>query len=239
VLYLFATVSKAHLPTLATGDGWSDGAAPRTEHLSAEERAVLGARWLASAQMEHASVSAFAQLSLHLAALGAPSELVERSHLAALDEIRHARRCFALASAYGATPWTAGPIAELVHTDASSIDRVRLAVGSLVDGCLAAGIAADVAASGARTAADPAVRQTLAMIALDEERHAELAWSVLAWCLDTGDDAVRTAVAARAARLGDELAHTLGAIASERSAVVRDRAAALVAARAAALATAA
>jgi hypothetical protein len=54
-----------------------------------------------------------AQPRLHLAALGAPASLVELAHLAALDEIRHARRCFALASAYAGRVWTPGPIAGL------------------------------------------------------------------------------------------------------------------------------
>jgi hypothetical protein len=127
---------------------------------------------------------------------------------------------------------------------------VRLAIGSLVDGCLNEGIAADVAANGARGARDPIVRDTLQMIAADEERHAELAWSVLAWCLDTGGETVRAAVAARVARLTDELAprapefpglsperlvahglfdqDTIGRLAAARIEAVRLRAAALV-----------
>ncbi|HUQ08354.1 MAG TPA: hypothetical protein VM261_37945, partial [Kofleriaceae bacterium] len=75
---------KARLPDVTPGRGWADDATPRVAHLSAAERRTLAEAWLLSARMEHASIPAFAQLSLHLAALGAPSDLVERTHTAAL-----------------------------------------------------------------------------------------------------------------------------------------------------------
>jgi hypothetical protein len=198
---------KAALPTRTTGSAWSDGASPNVQHLSREERATLAELWTLSAQMEHASVPAFSQLSLHLAALGAPSELVERKHVAALDEIRHARRCFAIASAYAGTAISAGPITELQQVAAGTIDPIRLAIGTLVDGCVAEGVAAEVAGAASETATDPVVKAALAMIARDEATHAELGWSVLAWCLD--QRGVRDAVAARVAKLDDQLAPRL------------------------------
>jgi hypothetical protein len=202
------------------------------------------------AQMEHASIAAFAQLSLHLGALGADSDLVERTHLAALDEIRHARRGFAIASAYGGAAVSAGPIAELRTPDASEIDFVRLALGTLIDGCIAEGVASDVTGAASTQAIDPVVRDTLAMIASDEARHAELAWDVLAWCLDTGGAAVRDAVAFRLNVLDrqisdpapelegiprDQLAEhgildqdSIGEITARRLAAAKDRAAGLL-----------
>lgn len=247
---------RAHLPELAEGNGWSDGTTPRTDRLSDDERRVLAAAWLTSARMEHASIAAFAQLGLHLAALGASSDLVERTHLAALDELRHARRCYALASAYAGTTWTAGSITALGHGDQTPVDFTRLAVGSLVDGCLAEGVAADVARSGSRTATDSVIQQTLAMIGDDEARHAELAWSVLTWALEAGGEPVQSAVALRVAKLHEELAPrapdfagldvtrllehglsdqgSLAAIAIRRIAAVRARAQGLLEARKAA-----
>jgi hypothetical protein len=239
---------KAALPKHAEGPGWSDAAAPNVQHLSRAERATLASLWLISARMEHASVAAFSQLSLHLAAIGAPSELVERTHVAALDEIRHARRCYAIASAFAGKTLTAGPIAELACPDTTPIDPIRLAIGTLVDGCVAEGVAADVARTASKVATDPVVRDALAMIARDEETHAELAWSVLEWCLEMRG--ARRAVAARVAKLDDELAPKLpdlsgfsaaglaahgvldqaqiGTLAAARIAVVRERASLLV-----------
>jgi hypothetical protein len=49
-------------------------------------------------------------LSLQLAALGAPADLLRRTHEAALDEVRHAERCYSLASDFGAERYSAGAI---------------------------------------------------------------------------------------------------------------------------------
>lgn len=191
---------------MAHGAGWTDGATPHVSSLSAEDRGLLASAWLASTRMEHASIPAFAQLSMHLAALGAPSDLVERSHRAALEELAHARRCFAIASAYAGATLAAGRIQALGRGGDPPIDLIGLAVGSLVDGCLAEGIAADVAARGARAARDPVIRDAFTTIARDEATHAELGWSVLEWALVAGGDAVVAAVAARVDRLRNELA---------------------------------
>ena len=49
-----------------------------------------GAAWARAAAFEHASVAAFARLSLQLMAHGAPTALLGEVHRAALDETRHA-----------------------------------------------------------------------------------------------------------------------------------------------------
>lgn len=247
--------NRARLPELATGDGWSAQPVTLQLDLPAAERAVLGELWLLTARMEHASVAAFSQLSLHLSALGAPARLLAATHRAALEEIDHAQQCFAIASAITGVVHTAGPIAALGGGGdgggGSTIDLTRLAIGSLVDGCLAEGIASDVAARGETMAAEPAIRATLATIAREEAGHAELAWDVLAWCLETGSDVVRTAVVTRVEALGDEVTprlpnvlgrideralaaygvidqDTLGQIATARIAAVQHRARVLV-----------
>ncbi|MEO8702748.1 MAG: ferritin-like domain-containing protein [Kofleriaceae bacterium] len=238
--------NRAQLPELATGEGWSTQDVVLDCTLTAGERRVLGELWLLTARMEHASVAAFSQLSLHLAALGAPARLLTATHTAALEEIRHAEHCFAIARAITGVPHTAGPITALDRGSDSAIDLSRLAIGSLVDGCLAEGIASDVASQSAQRADEPTIRATLAMIGREEAGHAELAWDVLAWCLAHGDDALHHAVATRVEALGNELTprlpaianvddaalsrygvidqHSLGAIASARVAAVQQRA---------------
>ncbi|MBZ4398118.1 ferritin-like domain-containing protein [Myxococcus faecalis] len=183
---------RARVARRALGAGWADDAVPEVSGLTTWQRTVLGEAWMTSARMEHASVPAFAKLSLRLSAMGAPSALLEDCHLAALDEVRHARRCFALARAFSGVDWTAGPIPELeqegVKPMATGSEEAwaRLARGSLLDGCLAEGVASLVAAEGARRAADPVVRETLSVIAEDEARHAELGWEVLDFALERG-----------------------------------------------------
>ncbi len=167
-------------------DAWVDApdALPDVSRLSADERARAAARWTRDAREEHASVAAFSRLSLDLLALGAGASLVERAHRAALDEVRHARLGFALASAYAGSP--VGPDAwpdALVGTGAESARETlrRVAVESLVDGAYGEGLAA-LRAEGER-ADDPAVAAVLDVIAGDEAAHAALGWDVLAFCV--------------------------------------------------------
>ncbi len=135
--------------------------------------------WRASAAYEHASVASFARLSLQLLSLGAPPDLVEDTHRAAQDEIRHAALSYGIAAAsspaHGPGPL---PLATLALGD---IDT--LAVECLLDGC----IGETVAALDAHHAADTAGGHRLAAIhrgiAQDEERHAALAFRIIAWCL--------------------------------------------------------
>jgi hypothetical protein len=202
--------NRARLPRTRHGDDWHHGAGPEVANLAPAERAALGELWLLAAHMEHASVAAFSSLSLHLSALGAPPALLVRTHQAALDEIRHAQRCYAIASAYAGRALSAGPIVELQHPGKhGGVDLVRLAVGSLVDGCVAEGLASDVARHSAQAATDPVVRETLAMIADDEAGHAELAWAILQWCIDQHDPAVLGALTDRIARLHQQVTPAL------------------------------
>src|SRR5690606_4020321 len=99
---------------LRGGADWTRGPRPSAEGLDAATRAALEALWLHDARAEHASVPAFARLSWLLAAAGAPAELLARAHRAALEEIEHAERCFALAAGYGGRAHTVEPMPELV-----------------------------------------------------------------------------------------------------------------------------
>jgi hypothetical protein len=174
--------------------GWSKGTTPTLNDLSPDERAGLGAAWAHDAHVEHASIASFSRFALELMALGAPGELVEEAHRAALDEVRHARLCFALAEGYTgrrAAPGTMplGPTLAL----ASSLEE--LAVSTAREACIGETISAIVAAEQLTHATDPAVRRALAAIATDEARHAELAWRTISWAIREGGESVRRAVA--------------------------------------------
>lgn len=184
------------------GGAWAEpDLEPRLEGLDSTARAALAEGWLADALAEHASIAAFSRLSLELLAAGAPPELLHLTHRAALDEVRHARLTFALASAYAGRPLTAGTFPEAVEPGRSRPPRDRagwlsvLAVESLQDGVLGEGAAAMVAEEARQRAVDPAVQRALAIIARDEARHTELAWNILGWCLAEGGDPVAAAVA--------------------------------------------
>ena len=140
------------------------------------------ARWLRAALAEHASVAAFSQISLQLLALGAPARLLEGTHRAALDEIRHAEITFALASAYGGGTHV-GPSPLSIDTAPASRSLREVAIDALLDGCIGE-------AANALAMADEAEHEPIAEVAAlirtlvsDEERHAILAWQVVQWAI--------------------------------------------------------
>lgn len=172
--------------------------------LAPATRAWLSHVWLRDAAEEHASIAAFAQLSLELIAVGAPPDLLSACHAAALDEVRHATHGYRLASLYGDRPWSPQALPEAAQpgrSHRSHEDRlVHLAVDSLRDGCLNEGWAAEQARQAA-AAAHPQIAPVLLAIADDEQRHAELAWQILAFCLAQGGAPVAAQVAHATAAL--------------------------------------
>ncbi|MGK3965247.1 ferritin-like domain-containing protein [Sorangium sp. So ce118] len=171
----------------------ADGTTADVRRLSAEARAELARAWTSDALLEHASVASFGRFALELLAVGAPAELVEAAHHAALDEIRHAGLCFALAGAYGGAP--VGPSAfPFGGAVAVSEDLAAVAASAAREGCVGETLAAVLAAEQLGQARDPAVRAALTVIAADEARHAELAWRAVAWAVATGGAEVRAAV---------------------------------------------
>jgi hypothetical protein len=176
--------------------GWSlDVLAPDTTGLDRDVCRALASAWTADALLEHASIAAFSRFSIELLAVGAPADLVIAAHQAALDEVRHARICFALAQGYAGAP--IGPSAFPFEGAVSiSTDLASLAAATAREGCIGETLAAAIAAEQLARAVDPAVRRALSAIAEDEARHAELAWRTVAWALDRGGPAVRAAVAA-------------------------------------------
>jgi hypothetical protein len=176
---------------------WTDAAIASARHrLSAPLAREIGLEWLADARLEHASVAAFASLSLSLLAVGAPPELLAACQRAGLDEVEHARVCFALASRFMGATLGPGPLSlsgfEIVT------DLEELVLRTWLDGCVEETVAALAAAAQLAEARDEAVRAALSRIAADEARHAELAWSFVAWALASGAPGLRrTLLAAR------------------------------------------
>jgi hypothetical protein len=193
-------------PRLRRGSDWTRGDRPAVHDLDAATRAALEALWLHDAQKEHASVPAFSRISWMLAAVGAPAELLEGAHKAALEEIDHARRCFALAAGYGGASHDVEPMPDLLvgrGLTARGDPLVALAVESLEDGCLLEDFNADVAAACERACEDRAAKDVLGRIAREERSHADFSWALLEWAVARGGERVARAVEARAAKLAD------------------------------------
>jgi len=149
--------------------------------------------------MEHASIAAFARFALQLMSLGAPPELVERATRAMADETKHAKACFALASAYSPVPVGPGPLAIDQSLEGTSLEQIVL--NTIREGCVGETVAAIEAREAAEHAQDPALKQLLFVISQDETQHAELAFQFVQWALSLGDASLTAAVREEFAQL--------------------------------------
>jgi hypothetical protein len=185
--------------------------------LDASMRAALASAWLEDALAEHASIASFARLTLELMQHGAPAELVAESQRASLDEIEHARACFALAERYAGAP--RGPGNFPLDAALGPVELAELASRTVHEGCVGETVAALVVAEQARNAVEPSVRAVLEEIAEDEARHAEFAWRVVRWALEVGGPATRTAVALAFEQQAPTLSHRTEAAQRPRGAL--------------------
>jgi hypothetical protein len=179
------------------GEDCSQGGRPFLVHgaprvASVTRHTACTTEWLADALMEHASVAAFARLSLHLLALGAPAELVRDAQLASLDELRHAEVFFQLASEAAGTPLRPGALNVAGALDDTSL--AGLIEQNLREGCIGETRAAEDLRRRAESVASPTIKASLLTIVEDETRHAELAFRILAWCLDAAPELTRQTI---------------------------------------------
>jgi hypothetical protein len=207
-------------PELKDGADWTRGARPSAAGLDAKTRTALEALWLHDAQKEHASVPAFSRVSWMLASIGAPAELLAMAHRAAIEEIDHAERCFALAAGYGGRTHTVEGMPDLLlgGLDVDGDARVAIAIESLKDGCLLEDFNADVAAVCAQVCREPITRSVLEQIAREERSHARFSWDVLEWTLARWPREIAPAV--RTAMLGFDRIARPTAASAEKAALV-------------------
>jgi len=183
-------------------EGWRDNTIDVFDDLDPATRAYATAAWKREAAAEHASIAAFARLSMDLMIFGAPASLIDEAHVAARDEIRHATLAYGLASTLGGTP--VGPGRFAMSTAARTVTLRGLVSECFFDGCVNESIAAMSAAEAATLASHAPMQDTLDAIAVDEGRHATLAFKILAWALREGGSDIR-----------DQLIADLGVIRAE------------------------
>lgn len=162
------------------------------------------AQLAAMAELEAASIPAFARLARELAHHGAPAALVARARAAMRDEIRHARVLGELARRAGCAPRSLDLPALPIRT----LDGI--ARENAVEGCVHEAFGALVATFQAECAALP-VRGVFAQIAVDEQRHAALAEDVHAWLASRLEPASLAAVDAARAHAESDLRASLTA----------------------------
>lgn len=146
---------------------------------SAFQRA-LARSFAADGLSEHASVAAFARLTLRLLSFAAPAAFVEGAQRASLDELRHAEICFRHASQHAGRVLAPGALP--LHGALEEQSFAEFVRENLLEGCIGETLAAIRMGEQARAAEDPELAAELAGIAEDETRHAELAFCILRWC---------------------------------------------------------
>jgi hypothetical protein len=173
------------------------------------------AAWFArAAWLEAASVPAFERLAHELAAHRAPDRLVRGALVAADDEVRHAAVMTRLARQLGAEP----PPVRVADVTPRSLEAV--AIENAVEGCVAETWSAAVALWQARCVRDAELQWVFARIALDETRHAELAWAIDAWARSVLDATARARLDAMRAEAARTLEATVDALADGALAAV-------------------
>jgi hypothetical protein len=159
---------------------------------------LLGLAWTKSALGEHASIASFAAFAIALMTNGAPSHLVEDALNAALDEVRHARTSFAIASKLRGHDIGPGPLPESKHEFGHDLKALAIAVAN--EGCIDETLSALEAAykaerigfaletelegteySGVDKGTLAWIQKELSIIAMEENFHSALAWRTLAW----------------------------------------------------------
>jgi hypothetical protein len=145
--------------------------------------------------LEHASVAAFARVSLELLALGAPAELVRAAHVAALDEIRHAELCWSLLAALEGTPRGPGPMSIPPFV---ADDRAQILASTIVDGCIGETVGSLVLHEAARVCRVPSLAALYRSIAEEESEHAVLAFRIARFLADEPASDEHVSIARRA-----------------------------------------
>lgn len=143
----------------------------RTPHASSPE----GLFFARVAELEAASIDAFATLRRELRAHGAPRRLVHAAARARRDEVRHARSMGLVARARGGRPRLPRTMRQTKRTLA------ELARENVVEGCVRETYGAAVAMFQAARAPSPAMRARLAAIAVDETEHARFSRDLAFW----------------------------------------------------------
>ena len=142
----------------------------------------VGDQFLKQAEGEHASVASFARHTLQLLTMGAPAELLTASQKASIDEIKHAKMCYGLAGNFLRSRVEAGVLDVEESLEFSTHKDIIQSV--ITEGCIGETLSAIQMKVGSQSAKQSVVKQILEEIAIDESKHAQLAWNTIQWAIE-------------------------------------------------------
>lgn len=137
---------------------------------------------------EHTSIASFSRVTLQLLQLGAPSSIVNLLLLAAQDEIKHAKICFAIVDQLSKTPDSnerKSDYPDIFPLPNASIptDIYTLTSETLKEGIVGESVAAVRLCIRSRTTSNVDLKNILRDVAQDEAKHAALAWKTLSYII--------------------------------------------------------
>lgn len=175
---------------------WSGEAVPLVVDVIDENitstQSMLGNEWVQRALGEHSSIASFSAFSIALMTNAAPSSLVEDSLVAAMDEVRHARTSFDIASKLLGKNVEPSSLPHSKHEFDQDLVKLGLAVAR--EGCVDETLSAISAAVESSEVTNKQgkyatlnvstaswIRDELTIIAVEEASHSALAWRTLKW----------------------------------------------------------
>ncbi len=165
---------------------------------TSHSRYLLVEDWTQRALGEHSSVASFSAFSIALMSNQAPSDLVSDALMAGLDEVRHAKTSFEIASVLAGRDVRPGPLPPSSHEFHGDLRALAMAVAR--EGCVDETLSAFAAAFEVEHITQVLneeihdsmyanvdrhklafIRDELVKIAMDESNHSALAWRTLDW----------------------------------------------------------
>jgi hypothetical protein len=171
---------------------------PRSKRSLREVPRLVARRYREMASIEASSVAAFDALQRDMLRLAAPAELIDQAMRARADEAEHTASALAIAAAIDGRRDGFAPLCSREAVSVATL--VREAV---LDGCIGESIGALEAAEASRVSVVPEIVAHHQRVAVDEARHAELAFRWLAWLIDTHPEEAYAALQATLNEIGD------------------------------------
>ncbi len=181
-----------------TGESLGKINVPHRSNTTSHWHYLLVEDWTQRALGEHSSVASFSAFSIALMTNQAPSNLVNDALIAGLDEVRHAKTSFEIASVLGGREVRPGPLPPSSHEFRGDLRALALAVAR--EGCVDETLSAFAAAFEVEHITEVLdkgikdslysnidhdtlsfIRDELVKIAMDESNHSALAWRTLSW----------------------------------------------------------
>ncbi len=131
---------------------------------------------------EHAAVASFARFTMQLMSMGAPADLIAEATRAQGDEIRHALDCLTVASDLSEETLGLGQL-NIEGALVGATDVSDILVDTIREACVNETVSAAQCQAAADEAQEPTIKAMLTQIAIDEQRHATLAWRTVRWIL--------------------------------------------------------